>query len=93
MPGRTSSARPSTSPTDSGNPGTPTTWTRARTRGRPSRSCSVKTDFAGHNVLAWVGIDSAGTADNGYIISVNGRPLPAVLGIVPSGGKVTAFAI
>lgn len=53
----------------------------------------VKTDFAGHNVLAWVGIDSAGTADNGYIISVNGRPLPAVLGIVPSGGKVTAFAI
>ena len=53
----------------------------------------VKTDFAGHNVLAWVGIDSAGTADNGYIISVNGRPLPAVLGIVPSGGKVTAFAV
>ena len=53
----------------------------------------VKTDFAGHNVLAWVGIDSAGTAANGYIISVNGRPLPAVLGIVPSGGKVTVFAI
>jgi hypothetical protein len=53
----------------------------------------VKTDFAGHSVAAWVGIDSAGTADNGYIISVNGRPLPAVLGIVPSGGKVTALAI
>jgi len=34
-----------------------------------------------------------GTADNRYIISVNGRPLPAVLGIAPSGGKVTAFAI
>lgn len=53
----------------------------------------VKTDFAGYHVLAWVGIDSPGTADNGYILSVNGRPLPAVLGIVPSGGKVTAFAI
>jgi hypothetical protein len=53
----------------------------------------VKTDFAGHNVLAWVGIDSAGTADSGYIISVNGQPVPAVLGIVPSAGKVTAFAI
>lgn len=53
----------------------------------------VKTDFAGHNVLAWVGIDSSGTADNGYIISVNGHPVPAVLGILPSGGKVTAFAI
>ncbi|HEY2639008.1 MAG TPA: hypothetical protein VGI66_03875 [Streptosporangiaceae bacterium] len=53
----------------------------------------VKTDFAGHNVLAWVGIDSAGTAGNGYIISVNGRPLPAVLGTVPSRGKVTALSI
>jgi len=53
----------------------------------------VKADFAGHNVLAWVGIESAGTSDNGYILSVNGQPLPAVLGIVPSGGKVTAFAI
>jgi hypothetical protein len=53
----------------------------------------VKSDFAGHTVLAWVGIDSAGTADSGYIISVNGRPVPAALGIVPSGGKVTAFAI
>ena len=53
----------------------------------------VKSDFAGHTVLAWVGIDSAGTADSGYIISVNGRPVPAVLGIVPSSGKVTAFAI
>lgn len=53
----------------------------------------VKTDFAGDNVLAWVGIDSSGTADNGYIVSVNGHPLPAVLGIVPSGGKVTALAV
>jgi hypothetical protein len=53
----------------------------------------VKTDFAGHNVLAWVGIDSPGTADNGYITSVNGQPVPAVLGIVTSHGKVTAFAI
>src|SRR5215469_10037677 len=53
----------------------------------------IKADFAGDNVLAWVGIESSGTADHGYIISVNGRPLPAVLGIVPSGGKVTAFAI
>jgi hypothetical protein len=44
-------------------------------------------------VVAWVGIDSAGTADYGYIISVNGRPLPGVLGIVPSGGRVTAFAL
>ena len=53
----------------------------------------VKADFAGHDVLAWVGIDSSGTADSGYVTSVNGRPVPAVLGIVPSGGKVTAFAI
>jgi hypothetical protein len=44
-------------------------------------------------VLAWVGIDWPGTADNGYITSLNGHPVPAVLGIVPSGGKVTAFAI
>lgn len=53
----------------------------------------VKADFAGYDVLAWVGIDSPGTADNGYITSVNGQPVPAVLGIVPFGGKVTAFAI
>ncbi|HUC21077.1 MAG TPA: hypothetical protein VMA73_00030 [Streptosporangiaceae bacterium] len=52
----------------------------------------VKADFAGHDLLAWVGIESSGTADNGYILSVNGQPVPAVLGIVPSGGKVTAFA-
>src|SRR5579863_2013049 len=61
--------------------------------GKTLTLAQVKTDFAGHNVLAWVGIDSAGTTDNGYIISVNSRPLPAVLGIVPSGGKVTALAI
>jgi hypothetical protein len=53
----------------------------------------VKTDFAGYDVLAWVGIDSSGTADNGYITSVNGKLVPAVLGILPIGGKVTAFAI
>jgi hypothetical protein len=53
----------------------------------------VKTDFAGYDVLAWVGIESSGTADNGYIISVNGKLVPALLGILPSGGKVTAFAI
>jgi hypothetical protein len=38
-------------------------------------------------------VPSTGTADNGYIVSVNGRPLPAVLGILPSGGKVTALAL
>ena len=53
----------------------------------------VQADFAGYDVLAWVGIESPGTADHGYITSVNGQAVPAVLGIVPSGGKVTAFAI
>jgi hypothetical protein len=38
-------------------------------------------------------VPSAGTADNGSIVLVNGRPPPAVLGIVPSGGKVIALAI
>jgi hypothetical protein len=53
----------------------------------------VQADFAGYDVLAWVGIESPGTADHGYITSVNGQAVPAMLGIVPSGGKVTAFAI
>ena len=53
----------------------------------------VKADFAGYDVLAWVGIESSGTADDGYITSVNGKPVPAVLGILPFGGKVTVFAV
>ncbi len=53
----------------------------------------VKADFAGHSVLAWVGIDSPGTASSGYIVSVNGKPLPAAPGTLPSRGHVTAFAI
>jgi hypothetical protein len=53
----------------------------------------VKSDFAGFDVLAWVGIESSGTADSGYITSVNGQSVPAVLGIVPLAGKVTAFAL
>ena len=53
----------------------------------------VDTDFAGSDVLAWVGIQSPGTAASGYITSVNGQLVPALLGIASSGGKVTAFAI
>ena len=53
----------------------------------------VKTDFAGYDVLGWVGIDSPGTADSGYITKVNGQLVPAVLGVVASHGKVTAFAV
>lgn len=61
--------------------------------GQVLTAAQIRTDFAGYQVWAWVGIDNSGTTGYGYVTSVNGHQADAILGIEEQGGNVTAYVL
>jgi hypothetical protein len=53
----------------------------------------LQTDFGRDQAYAWVGIDDSGTTENGYVTSVNGRPMYDILGLKSGRGDVTAYVL
>jgi Ca2+-binding RTX toxin-like protein len=56
-------------------------------------AAQIRSDFAGYQVWAWVGIDDSGTTDYGYVTSVNGHRASAILGLEEAAGSVTAYVL
>jgi len=61
--------------------------------GKTLTDAQIRSDFAGYQVWAWVGIDDSGTTEYGYLTSVNGHRADAILGLEASGGNVTAYVL
>lgn len=50
----------------------------------------VRTDFAGYEIYAWVGLANSGTTDTKYISAVNGQFANRLTEITAKSGQVTA---
>lgn len=57
--------------------------------GQTLTAAQVRADFAGHEVYAWVGVSTSGTAASAYVSAVNGQFADAEAAIAVRGGKVT----
>jgi len=68
--------------------GKPDAW-----NGKTLTAAQIRSDFAGYQVCAWVGIDDSGTTDYGYVTTVNGHQASAILGLEAADGSVTAYLL
>ena len=60
--------------------------------GQTLTDAQIRADFAGDDVLAWVGIDNAGTSATGAVLLVNGHLALTALILEAAKGKVTVTA-
>ncbi|MGH3255217.1 MAG: hypothetical protein ACRDOU_07365 [Streptosporangiaceae bacterium] len=61
--------------------------------GQTLTAAQIRTDFAGYQLWAWVGITNSGTSNYGYVTSVNGHQADAILGLESQGGNMTAYVL